>query len=202
MAKRPIPLRPDEVRGILNNRKTMTRRVVKFPAGFMAESVRKVDFHSIWGPDSWVFNGTGVLNNETLKGFHKGLQCPYGQPGDVLWVREAFGEATRRAEITPTGDIIEPTYTAYRATDPEANVEKWRPSIHMPRWAARIFLEVQEVRVERLQDISEEGAKAEGFSTRVEFFDYWDSLAKHGPHVKDNPWVWPITFKRLEDYHG
>lgn len=206
MAERPILMSPDMVLATLDNRKTMTRRAVKFPAGFTAESVCKIDFHSIRGPDSWAFNGTGVLNNETLKRFHKGIKCPYGQPGDVLWVRESFRVSSAHDSLpmaqVPAGDSVE------YAVDRELILAgKTRPSIFMPRWASRIFLEVTAVRVERLQDISYADALREGFpdgkpGALAEFQGYWDRLAKPGQRWEDNPWAWAITFKRLEDYHG
>ena len=85
---------------------------------------------------------------------------------------------------------------------------RWRPSIHMPRWASRITLEITDVRVQRLQDISEEDAIAEGvvcprlgtygMNPETVFRDLWDSIAKPGTLWRDNPWVWAISFQRVE----
>jgi hypothetical protein len=112
----------------------------------------------------------------------KVARCPYGQPGDRLWVREAWAyvddEVDGRLE--------------YRATCELAGV-KWLPSIHMPRWASRITLEITAVRVERLQDISEDGAKAEGVPDRNAYHKLWEQINGAGSAVAD-PWVWVVEF--------
>jgi hypothetical protein len=130
--------------------------------------------------------------------------CPYGQPGDRLWVRECFGYPANdktRADIR------------YRA-DGGGLLGDWRPSIHMPRAASRITLEITGVRCEKLQDISEADAKAEGVTVLVdaeitaavvpgirgpaylEYFVLWDSI--NGPGSWDaNPYVWVVEFKRI-----
>jgi hypothetical protein len=118
------------------------------------------------------------------------LKCPYGQPGDRLWVREAWTDA---------GEI-----TIYRA-DTDGLCRKnirWKPSIHMPRKESRILLEITDVRIERLQDISSEDCHAEGSACGIEacidiFARSWESL--HGPGSwEKNPWVWVISFRRLK----
>ena len=135
-----------------------------------------------------------------------GIKCPHGQPGDQLWVREtwmAFEE-----------DRIH--YRADYAFDPKGDEEAgitWRPSIFMPRWASRIQLEITDVRVQRVNDISEldaidEGAGAtptahlewdgEPYEYRKRFHELWDTInAKRGFGWDKNPWVWAITFKRI-----
>jgi hypothetical protein len=98
------------------------------------------------------------------------MACPYGQPGDRLWVREAWalsGEFARARGLKfhdPKGVLGE--HLRFRADDDgyDEGVQAWRPSIHMPRWASRINLEVTSIRVERLQDITQEDAKAEGLA--------------------------------------
>jgi hypothetical protein len=131
-------------------------------------------------------------------------ECPYGQRGDRLWVREAW-------TVNLTGDPKHGgpgTVPIYRAEHPHA-ADRWRPSIHMPRWASRITLEITAVRVERLRNISEADARAEGVtrpvpmldddpSTYVDAFgDLWASI--NGPGSWDaNPWVWVIEFRRVE----
>ncbi len=125
------------------------------------------------------------------------LPLPYGRPGDQLWVRETWLEDT-------VGNI------RYRATERAVQDGnwKWRPSIFMPRWASRISLEVTAVRVERVRDISEEDARAEGVdsivatdtysSYRMGFRKLWDSInAKRGYSWESNPWVWVVEFKRV-----
>ncbi len=132
--------------------------------------------------------------------------CPYGQIGDRLWVRETWA-------INPDdGGAV------YRATDPDWEVCEgwaWRPSIHMPRWASRITLEITDARVERLQRITEEDAIAEGCDHKVQYVngtefvgepcckhDYanlWNGLyAASGYGWTVNPWVWVVAFKRVE----
>lgn len=149
-------------------------------------------------------------------------RCPYGVPGDRLWVKETFYET----ESAPFDDGKLSVDVLYRADgDFDGDMHhagcKWQPSIHMPRWASRITLEVTSVRIERLQDISVEDAIAEGVPTvgvnfvdfskepdedgfsdpRASFETLWESL--HGPGSWDaNPWLWVIWFKRIEAAHG
>ncbi len=187
--ERPIIFSAPMIRAILEGRKTVTRRVVKPQPEFR-------DVQGLFA--SWAFKG-GLLypnaKNDVL------ALCPYGQPGDQLWLREAWRPAAWRDEgrvavdyraspeqnRTPWLDVPEGTWAEMwpRLTD-EALAAldagrgsirsegdgfrwdrgdspcRWRPSIHMPRWASRITLEVTSVRVERLQDISEDDAIAEG----------------------------------------
>ena len=136
------------------------------------------------------------------------LKCPYGKVGDRLWVREAF---------TLTVPTEKPMY---RATWKNPDGIKWTSSIHMPRWASRITLEITDIRIERVQEITEEEAEAEGVlpcphpisktdecldcyldagEYACSFFNLWDQLyAKKGLGVDDNPWVWVITFRRIK----
>ena len=108
-------------------------------------------------------------------------------------MRETFGYAWHHAQ---------PSYF-YRATDDvgwHPDFGGWKPSIHMPRSASRITLEITDVRVERVQDISEEDAQAEGVDTRQDFAQLWDSInAKRGFGWDVNPWVWVVVFKALEE---
>lgn len=153
-----------------------------------------------------------------------GLPCPYGEPGDRLWVRETWAPRDSEAFLRHE---VEADKLFYRADDERHLLTdgRWRPSIHMPRWASRITLEVASVRVERVQDITDADALAEGvtnygddsqfppgfsMSTRAarkwrprrEFRDLWDSINGKRPGCawSDNPWVWAVTFKviRLE----
>lgn len=187
MAERPILFSAPMVRAILNGTKTQTRRVVK-PQPVATRGSKK----------PW------CSIEDLLK------TCPYGQPGDRLWVRESGWE---RPERTPRmmregADTWEPYY--YDADgwidEDHADFKRWgfrrRPSIHMPRWASRIDLEITAVRVERLQDISEPDAKAEGVDpqfllARTGFVSLWESI--NGTASWDeNPWVWVIEFKRVK----
>jgi hypothetical protein len=172
------------IQAILAGRKTVTRRVVK-----------PQPFHGIYDADA------GVLFDET-----KVYECPYGQPGDRLWVRETW----RYADMAPRSRRVE-----FKADGDHPGPFPWKPSIHMPRWASRIMLEVTGVRVERLQEITEKGARAEGchgmgsngdaefppegiISAVEDFRDLWDSINEsRGFGWDKNPWVWVVEFKRV-----
>jgi hypothetical protein len=146
--------------------------------------------------------------SQTRMNFHR---CPYGAVGDRLWVRETWA-----ASLDSDGDMCKPFL--YRATYDEAVYGQlkasfsdrateiwdvvgntgWRPSIHMPRWASRLTLEVTGVRVERVQDISEADAKAEGVKSAAEFCALWDEInGARGYGWDANPWVWVVEFKRV-----
>lgn len=220
MKERPILMSAPMVRAILDGRKTVTRRVMKpQPDGEPAPM------------EAWSRGLAGACHDhnpcaEKVKAHADRLRgrvfpfcgkhgmysptCPYGQPGDRLWVREAFGHFERNDTLKP-GDTI-----YYRADGECVELQPWRPSIHMPRWASRITLEVTGVRVEKLQDISEADAIAEGIEAEGdEWRDYlmphtqccltprssyrtlWESI--HGPGSWDaNPFVWVVTFRRID----
>ena len=188
MKERPILFSGPMVRAILEGRKTMTRRVVK-PGEMLtpAQVEREVN------------GGTGAI------------RCPYGKPGDRLWVRETIELRTILGNNFPS-----PVYVAdgshvvvdggKKASNHAFIRRRVTPSIHMPRWASRITLEVTGVRVERLQDISEADAKAEGSplaacgapqdgSHKAGFADIWASI--HGTAWDANPFVWVIEFRRV-----
>ncbi len=231
MKERPIIFSGEMVRAILEGRKTQTRRVVKHRYGieFLGGRGDEND-PSCWGYwfDGPRQNGYMVLARGLNERHNHGLislPCPYGQPGDRLYVKETHA-FNAPIDVSPTGVV-------YRAD--EARIwsawkpKRWRPSIHMPRWASRITLEVVSVRVERLQDISEEDARAEGggngcYSTTFEpctpgercrkcgrpssnvgpsahteaFARLWDRInAKRAPWAS-NPWVWAVEFKAVQ----
>ena len=180
------------VRAILDGSKTQTRRVVK-GAGDM-----EFDKHDpTYGP-YWLPYMTGVP--ESVK-----VRCPYGAPGDRLWVRETWAIGIEGCDkgISYRADHVD------ARGDGPANPMKWRPSIFMPRWASRILLEITEIRVQRLQDISPDDAEAEGVdvigcafprggSIRIDAFArLWESINGAGSWDA-NPWVWAITFRRLQ----
>ena len=213
------------VRAILAGTKTQTRRVVthKHGTGDWA-SVHKDGSGLGW--IAWAPSPGTAEETVRLYPGDQGFRCPYGVPGDRLWVREGHGFTATvpvsahhrclRDGFAPQG------WLAYRADKPVGHW-CWRPSIHMPRWASRITLEVTEVRVQRVQDITEEDAKAEGCggyvyghgpgdegALRVEpgyhharffragFENVWDSInAKRAPWAS-NPWVWAVSFRRVE----
>jgi len=211
MKERPILFSAPMVRAILDGAKTQTRRVVKPSRG------RPIEFLGGGGSDSpdwnnpecWGYEWHDGASFVTLKAdpmdaHQYTYPCPYGQPGDRLWVREAFGHFERNDTLKP-GDTI-----YYRADGECLELQPWRPSIHMPRWASRITLEVTGVRVERLQDISEADAQAEGCADvdysagrtyRHAYRDLWESINGEGAWSL-NPWVWVVSFHRMEGENG
>jgi len=204
MKERPILFSAPMVRAILEGRKTQTRRVVKPQPDAV---------HS--GTPYWFVGGYRL--SETA---HNPLRCPYGQPGDRLWVRETW--APLEAAGTPyiyRADADEDGSVPYLVHGSpvgggvgHANPHRWKPSIHMPRLASRILLEVVSVRVERLRDISEADAEAEGAPLelgelervtlgakaryRSGFCRMWSSI--NGRESWDaNPWVWVVEFRMV-----
>jgi len=195
MKERPILFSGPMVRAVLEGRKTMTRRVVKLRYG--ADVV--VTNGQVWKPARVDYAGY--------------VDCPYGQVGDRLWVREAFSgphcmDASDGCKAVPPskwGDCSRIWYWA-DGNMTEGDWTRPRPSIHMPRWASRILLEIVAVRVERLQDISEADAQAEGcpFQNMADgpdptqwYADLWQQI--NGPGSWSiNPWVWCISFRRID----
>jgi hypothetical protein len=186
--ERPILFSGPMVRAILDGSKTQTRRVVK---DAQLEGIGRCH----WSKTGWAhLRLSGGCSCQPVP-------CPYGYPGDRLWVRETWAP-----EREGTG-CPDDTGTLYRATDPGWDDEdtglRWRPSIFMPRAASRILLEVTDVCVQRLQDITEDDAREEGYPPKYNhcpgewFFDTWSSI--HGEGSWDaNPWVWALTFRRLQ----
>lgn len=181
MKERPILFSGPMVRALLAGTKTQTRRVVAERA----------------------LNGGGDWNRHP--DFVRVTRCPYGQPGDRLWVRETWAALKNPTTLRLKGAAKRSDHISYRADGELMGFDFcWRPSIFMPRWACRLELELTQVRVERLQDISEGDAKAEGvpvaFGEGLHWFQgIWDSLnAKRGFDWETNPWVWALTFKRVE----
>jgi hypothetical protein len=186
--ERPILFGAPMVRAILDGSKTQTRRVVKRHGDMEFDPQ---DPH--YGP-YWLPYAAGDAEGEQAK-----VRCPYGKPGDRLWVRETWAY-----EQGGTG-CPDDTGILYRATDPGWDDEetglRWRPSIYMPRRASRILLEITDIRVQRLQEISEGDARAEGCEPfaypRDRFHGFWDTI--HGPGSwAANPLVWAITFRRIQ----
>lgn len=206
MKERPMLFSAPMVRAILDGSKTQTRRIVK-PQPVMPGYVQSFLPHGL------DYGRVGFFDDD------REWQCPFGQPGDQLWVRETWS----KAHSVASSDLFYRADGDYQSGKqyPLHYVERegrWRPSIHMPRWASRIQLEITGVRVERLQDISEADARAEGcssggwspsysdpdnsgghesWSAADSFADLWESI--NGPESWDaNPWVWVIEFRRLE----
>ncbi len=235
MKERPILFSAPMVRAILNGTKTQTRRVCKsqpYGNGFHFDGHELLCHNDYLPPSAMLMDvrrGGVSYTTSNLEGWEG--ECPYGQPGDRLWVRETW------MDLRGTGVEHRPTPAsglqryAYAADTPrgsygdEARKEyglKWRPSIHMPRAVSRINLEVTGVRVERLQDISEADAVAEGIERAEDFFgcpcwkcygedadvvapddpvgsyqSLWESINGAGSWDA-NPWVWVVEFKRVE----
>lgn len=219
MKERPILFSGPMVRAILEGRKTQTRRVVKLPEKkSFTDSVNPDGLPIIWHELS-EFKGRSQMKR--IEVFHE--LCPHGTVGDRLWVRECFGTTAAVPTSTAKDEFAflgQPELFAYRADNPSGRW-CWKPSIHMPRWASRITLEITGVRVERLQDISDADVDAEGMDLegehsqwfnegehqhiagapmsgeRYAFMRLWSSI--NGPESWDaSPWVWVIEFKRLE----
>lgn len=254
MTERPILFSGAMVRAILAGTKTQTRRVVTPTPRLMPE-------WSSPGSDGWIFfEGSSkeiLIAEDYIRRCHGewAARCPYGKPGDTLWVRETWYcdhcfagdyETTWRKGVRANldklidreacerewrGDDFGMMY--YRADVPSGRFgdagywaepgSKWRPSIHMPRWASRLTLRVTDVRVKRVQDINEADARAEGVrardahivvqscgdggcriddslsnTARGAFAALWDSInAKRGFGWDSNPWVWVVSFERL-----
>lgn len=199
MRERPMIFNAEMVRAILDSRKTQTRRIMKVQPENAELGLRRITDSSVdkeVGMYFWCLSDAcGVKHRSKL------FSCPFGEVGDRIWVRETWA----RYNIDQDSHDM-----AYRATTPEDWPEegRWRPSIHMPRWASRIMLEITGVRVERLASISTGDAQAEGYpAERAEnggqldawlwFRDLWDGIYPEQT-FKHNPWVWVIEFKRIE----
>lgn len=239
--ERPVLFAGDMVRAIESGTKTQTRRIMKpladtqgrtflYRNGKVWASLTEDELapldgdepQSVFGAEA-LFDGehcySPVVVGKGPKGEGNPLRCPYGQPGDRLWVREAWqvfskephrdwpGVPVDRPQIVSEWNPLH--CVCWRADGPLNQGELWRPSIHMPRWASRLLLEITDIRIEQLKEISEADAQAEGANpyllnplvpadTYTEAFqDLWESI--NGPESWDaNPWVWAVSFKRIE----
>lgn len=194
MKERPIIFNAEMVRAILDGRKTQTRRIVGNVQPDNCLTLRKPT------------KTKGGTYTHVIDAPKHGL-CPFGKVGDRLWVRETFAAG-----------LCTKSTMAYRATHKSRDLEegwdeviKWQPSIHMPRWACRIMLEITDVRVELLQSISFDDCRKEGCSgghdsipgymysatPREHYSHLWESI--YGEESwRSNPWVWVIEFKRVD----
>jgi len=193
MADRPILFSGPMVRALLDGRKTQTRRAIKAPTargGFILSFNHGIPEFN-FGPDDRKPNGDLRWHS-----------CPYGQPGDLLWVRETFSQHPQFADL------------AYKADDDGDGFEdsdgflwepKYSPSIHMPRALSRLTLRITDVRVQRLQECSNEDAVAEGIGTPTDmryatvdgYRPLWESINGAGSWDA-NPWVWALTFEVIK----
>jgi hypothetical protein len=224
---KPILFSTPMVKAIRDGKKTQTRRVIKDGANRTPQNIGREKFFKMvnalnnkpffgagFYKDSDVFEYKGEILTDAVY-----FKCPY-KPGDVLWVRETWCTHEDMADVFE--NQLRPGYY-YKANEigkewvNDREIVKWRPSIFMPRKAARIFLRVLNVRVERLQDITPKDAWDEGCRIGnsfpweehipelqqqcrdILFIPLWDNLnAKRGYGWDKNPWVWVISFERCE----
>lgn len=221
MKERPILFSAPMVRAILDGTKTQTRRIIS-PRPQVAWQLKSCgiltcEAHSLHAEQVAIF--------DRLDGLNQPYKFPYGQLGDQLWVRETWRWADAGECGSSEYDVNAASGYEYRADGCGDEETKWKPSIHMPRLASRIQLEITGIRVERLQDISEDEAIAEGVFKKVEDgyglgdivetidggeaiylsrgqarFEYrhlWESINGAGSWDA-NPWVWVIEFRRIK----
>lgn len=217
MKERPILFSTEMVQAIMAGRKTQTRRVVKPQPEPVKDAPGRWKF--LMKKNGRMQAGSNVETKDLNSKFFGILEfCPYGQPGDVLWVRETF------CRLSPEHIITTPFVYKANADEESEEVRKeyinnghayrWKPSIHMPKKAARIWLRVKEVRVERIKQISEKDCQAEGAPLtpwegingdsgecyKYGFINIWNSI--HGTGWtkyawNSNPWVWVVEFEVL-----
>ena len=216
MTERGMIFNGEMVRALLSGRKTQTRRIIKDCTVGRDQISKFIQIEKKF---------IGCYPEDVPELIRE--CCPYGIPGDRIWVREAFRVHSRATDVatlvykaSERNSWTEQTHRVPVAVcNKPATPEKWTPSLHMPRWASRILLEITDVRVERLNAISEEDATAEGvppagsllpdypgtfltpkgdFATaKVAFQRLWESI--YGEESwKANGWVWVISFKRIE----
>ncbi len=222
VSERGILFSAPMVRAILAGKKTQTRRVVNpQPAALCRFEMNGAGTHALHLGPPLTLDGPAFccVPVKATSADHR-LACPYGVPGDRLWVRETW-QAWRQVnveydewEVETDVELMRNATLEYRATSD--SLGPWRPCLFMPRWASRITLEIAEVRVHRLHDISEDDARSEGVLVsdaatakqdtvdthgmtpyRAAFASLWDSINGKAAPWSSNPWVWAITFRRL-----
>lgn len=212
--ERPIIFSASEVRATLDGRKTQTRRIAKITA-IMGNRASVGPHEELIELDDGEFS-RGVMHYSSTNALSGPYPIGYAV-GDRAWVRETW-KAHSIFNGVPPRNIVK-SRVFYAADERYApSGAPWRSPIHMPRWASRITLLIENVRVQRLQDISEEDAVAEGCPGRLgpnpDFPDEWDPAPQeefrglwndiHGPDAWDrNPWVVALSFRRIEgNHHG
>lgn len=227
MSERPILFNGEMVRAILAGTKTQTRRPVVLE-DFKASDTTGCDFAYRDKRSLWDDVTTARLIEK---------RCPFGMPGDTLWVRETWAAYTTptyeygecdEIECSPRDMRVDGVQWVRREdvvyqADGASSPSKWRPSIHMPRWASRLSLRVTDVRVQRVQDIIEADARAEGVQSfferftsigrdqcitsgeraidapsRASFACTWDDIYGDKAPWSASPWVWAVSFERVQ----
>jgi hypothetical protein len=213
MKEHPIIFSGPMIRAILEGRKTQTRRIVKFSSKSISPNGPYVE--SDGNPES-LLTAVHELQKLSTK-----LACPYGTIGDRLWVRESFARVEPYPQIgeryeMPMGAPVSEVHReywrkriAFKADTDESFNQKWKPSIHMPRWASRITLEITDIRIERIQEVSDSDAFSEGIQATVNegqlddgtakgaFKALWNSINVKRASWESNPYVWALTFRRI-----
>lgn len=227
MVEHPILFVTPLIQAVQAKTKSQTRRLVLPSSSWM-------DVDTVQNVRRWEPRGDGEWKMFSAEGQIGSVRCPWGIPGHHLWIREThafldletgYESAAALKKYHSPEKHLSPVYKASMSDFEESLITKWRPSLHMPRWAARIFLELTDVRIERLWTITEEDAKAEGV---VPFFEHfprigrdqriigsgelcvdspyrasfavlWDEISDGGPLWKANPWVWRLAFKVAGD---
>lgn len=197
----------------------MTRRIVKI--SIPVSPIASIGYTAFTPPGHISIRGDFWKDGERRFG-EWFMKCPYGQPGDRLWVRETWAPADKilfgsdldeceAVAYKADGSILDPNGQHFNAFGIDFSKIRWKPSIHMRRDYSRILLEITDIRVERLQEISEQDAIAEGIEISPvwkgpgdvypsdpvkDFCTLWESI--HGPESWDaNPWVWVVSFKKI-----
>ncbi|QLA04751.1 hypothetical protein [Enterobacter sp. DSM 30060] len=220
MKERGMIFNSEMVRAILDGRKTQTRRIMKIQPEHSGLGLRLVTDSKNGSDDGKYFWSSSDACG--LKARSKSFTCPFGVVGDRIWVRETFqgplfDYEQMESYLEDSSKFEKPEFCQYAADgkpapeyyDADDNLRHgWRPSIHMPRWASRILLEITDVRVERLASVSDEDAGKEGYPADPSpfggpmdkwlwFRQLWDGIYPE-QSFKHNPWVWVIEFKRVE----
>lgn len=231
--ERPILMSAPMVRAILESRKTQTRRIVKSKSDLNHYNKAFVLSRDEYNNDVAPEFKEKIVAKKPMALFFRNfindldIECPYGNVGERLWVRETFFEAYND-RFLPTGEYCyAANHQGYvcvldedggiKTNKDGSDASPWKPSIHMPRKASRILLEITGIRIERLQDISEDDAIAEGILFNGDYELWWDYQREqwicvdpidsykslickiNGPETwEKNPWVWVVEFKVIE----
>lgn len=230
MRERPIIFSAPMVRAILDGRKTQTRRLITpQPSHEQHHEWRgKLIYegeHRLWCWRQHTYDNIWDFGDSSHDRRRMAACCPNGTPGDRLWVRESWSHdgpdlnSVRAAHEDASPDLGYGPY--YRATEVSPDTLRWISPLFMPRWASRITLEITDVRVQQLQEISEEDARAEGCTgrdpepvaeggtiyawrgrssapcPRAHFLTLWDAINGKRCPWSSNPWVWAISFRKL-----